>query len=116
MSQPEREARLEAELDVAAGMLEGARNRYEKAEAQVEQLTRERERDKHSIDQLRREWRIDRKRMKAAEQREAELREAVEVELGRHLCYTSEYSRQRFWKQVDARLSEQTKPEETGNS
>lgn len=43
---------------------------------------------------------------KVVEQREA--LEAAKIELGRHLCYTSEQEQERFWKRVhDRALSQQ---------
>jgi hypothetical protein len=34
-----------------------------------------------------------------------DLRAEVDRQLRRHLCYTSDYSRERFWKAVDAALA-----------
>jgi len=33
------------------------------------------------------------------------LRAEVDRQLGRHLCYTSDYSRERFWRDVDDALA-----------
>jgi hypothetical protein len=46
----------------------------------------------------------DQERLVAAEATLTRYRNEVDRQLGRHLCYTSESSRERFWKAVDAAL------------
>jgi chromosome segregation ATPase len=101
----QRRRAAEAELDDTKSDLAHCKERRVEAEAELEQV--EKERDEWER-RTRRYGEMLEKREDALEAAEAErdrLRAEVDRQLARHLCYTGEWARRSFWKDVDAALA-----------